>query len=72
MGAGDTEPVMGSAYHTIHHTTYKYNYGQVFLLFDWLHDTMAPPKHRRVQWGWNTPTGYDASKPPGVAALKED
>lgn len=48
---------MGSAYHTIHHTTYVNNYGQIFVLFDWLHDTLAPPAHRRAQWGWTTPTG---------------
>jgi len=56
---GDTEPVMGSAYHTIHHTTYKNNYGQIFTLFDYLHDTLAPPAHIRKEWGWNTPTGRD-------------
>ena len=30
---------------------------QIFVLFDWLHDTLAPPAHRRAQWGWDTPTG---------------
>lgn len=29
---GDTEPVMGSKYHTLHHTHYIYNYGQVSIL----------------------------------------
>ena len=36
-----TEPVMGSKYHTVHHTTYRDNYGQIFVLFDWLHDTLT-------------------------------
>ena len=26
---GDTEPILGSKYHTLHHTHYHYNYGQV-------------------------------------------
>jgi hypothetical protein len=56
---GDTEPVMGSAYHTIHHTTYLNNYGQIFVFFDYIHDTLAPPIHKREQWGWKTPTGRD-------------
>jgi lathosterol oxidase len=47
---GDTEPIMGSAYHTIHHTDYRDNYGQFFVLFDWLHDTLTPPKHRVEMW----------------------
>jgi lathosterol oxidase len=25
----DTEPIMGAKYHTIHHTHYHYNFGQV-------------------------------------------
>lgn len=37
----ESDPVMGSRYHTIHHTTYRDNYGQVFILFDWLHDTLT-------------------------------
>lgn len=53
---GDTEPVMGSAYHTIHHTAYVNNYGQIFVLFDWLHDTLQPPKHRKIEWGWEART----------------
>lgn len=49
---GDTEPVMGSAYHTLHHTLYWGNYGQFFVFFDWVHDTLEPPAHRKAQWGW--------------------
>jgi len=47
----DSEPIMGAGYHTLHHTTYKDNYGQFFVFFDWVHETLLPPKHRREQ-GW--------------------
>jgi sterol desaturase/sphingolipid hydroxylase (fatty acid hydroxylase superfamily) len=30
MQPEDTEPFMGAKYHTLHHTHYHYNYGQVF------------------------------------------
>jgi lathosterol oxidase len=39
-----TEPMMGSGYHTIHHTTYIDNYGQYFTLMDWLHGTLHVPE----------------------------
>jgi lathosterol oxidase len=38
----DTLPIMGSAYHTVHHTTYRDNYGQLLVFFDWIHDTLTP------------------------------
>lgn len=41
---GDTEPIMGSKYHTLHHTHYIYNYGQFFIFFDWLYGTFREPK----------------------------
>jgi lathosterol oxidase len=28
----DTEPIMGAKYHTIHHTHYHYNFGQVCVI----------------------------------------
>ena len=31
----DSEPIMGSKYHTIHHTHYHYNFGQFFIFWDW-------------------------------------
>ena len=34
---------MGSQYHTIHHTHYIYNYGQIFIIADWLWGTLAIP-----------------------------
>jgi sterol desaturase/sphingolipid hydroxylase (fatty acid hydroxylase superfamily) len=38
-----TEPIMGSGYHTLHHTTYKNNYGQFFTFMDWVHGTLDVP-----------------------------
>ena len=55
---------MGSAYHTIHHTTYINNYGQIFLFFDWIHETMAPPPHRIKEWGWTEVAGEPVAAPP--------
>ncbi len=43
---GDTEPVMGSKYHTYHHTAYVDNYGQFFVFFDWIHGTLTDPSLR--------------------------
>ncbi|GAB5357753.1 hypothetical protein AAMO2058_000401500 [Amorphochlora amoebiformis] len=40
---GDTEPLMGSKYHTIHHTHYKCNYGQYLVLCDWYWGTLKLP-----------------------------
>ena len=40
---GNTEPIMGSKYHTYHHTSYRDNYGQFFVFFDWVHDTLTDP-----------------------------
>jgi lathosterol oxidase len=41
-------PIMGSKYHTVHHTHYIYNYGQVFIFCDWIFGTLKHP---------NGPTG---------------
>lgn len=41
---GNVPPIMGAGYHTIHHTTYKHNYGQFFTLMDALHGTLVPPE----------------------------
>jgi sterol desaturase/sphingolipid hydroxylase (fatty acid hydroxylase superfamily) len=59
---------MGSAYHTIHHTTYVNNYGQIFLFFDWIHETMVPPPHRIKQWGWTSETTSALLPSPSVPA----
>jgi Delta7-sterol 5-desaturase len=36
-------PIMGSKYHTVHHTHYLYNYGQVFIFCDYLFGTLREP-----------------------------
>jgi lathosterol oxidase len=38
------DPVMGSKYHTVHHTHYIYNYGQVFIFCDWFWGTLRLPE----------------------------
>jgi Delta7-sterol 5-desaturase len=38
------DPIMGSKYHTVHHTHYIYNYGQVFIVCDWLFGTLKVPQ----------------------------
>jgi Delta7-sterol 5-desaturase len=38
------DPVMGSKYHTVHHTHYIYNYGQVFIFCDWFWGTLRIPE----------------------------
>lgn len=43
-----TEPLMGAAYHTIHHTHYNKNYGQWFIFFDWLHGTLMGPDYETM------------------------
>jgi Delta7-sterol 5-desaturase len=36
-------PIMGSKYHTVHHTHYLYNYGQVFVFCDQIFGTFREP-----------------------------
>lgn len=45
---GRTEPLMGAAYHTIHHTTYKHNYGQYFIFWDWVFGTLEVPDYAHL------------------------
>lgn len=40
----NVDPVMGSKYHTVHHTHYIYNYGQVFQMCDWFWGTLRHPQ----------------------------
>jgi Delta7-sterol 5-desaturase len=40
--------IMGSKYHTMHHTHYIYNYGQVFTFFDWYYGTLRLPNEKKV------------------------
>mmetsp|Transcript_11906 Transcript_11906/g.34153 ORF Transcript_11906/g.34153 Transcript_11906/m.34153 type:complete len:377 (-) Transcript_11906:526-1656(-) len=39
----NVDPIMGSKYHTVHHTHYIYNYGQIFTLCDWFWGTLKVP-----------------------------
>jgi len=41
---GDTEPIMGSKYHTVHHTHYHYNFGQFFTFCDQFWGTLKIPE----------------------------
>ncbi|XP_044506554.1 delta(7)-sterol-C5(6)-desaturase 1-like [Mangifera indica] len=40
---GKLWPVMGAAYHTIHHTTYRHNYGHYTIWMDWMLGTLCDP-----------------------------
>ncbi|CAM9110593.1 unnamed protein product [Phaeothamnion confervicola] len=44
---GDTEPVMGSKYHLVHHTHYHWNYGQFFTFCDRYWGTLRRPEDIR-------------------------
>lgn len=43
-GAARCAPIMGAGYHTIHHTTYKHNYGHYFVYMDWLFGSLVTPE----------------------------
>ncbi|CAN6817851.1 unnamed protein product [Brassica oleracea] len=40
---GNIWPIMGAGYHTIHHTTYKHNYGHYTIWMDWMFGTLKVP-----------------------------
>jgi len=40
------DPIMGSKYHTVHHTHYIYNYGQIFTFCDWVWGTLRIPLNK--------------------------
>ncbi|CAM6115413.1 unnamed protein product [Calypogeia fissa] len=40
---GDVFGIMGAGYHTIHHTTYRHNYGHYTIFMDWLLGTLREP-----------------------------
>ncbi|KAJ6926562.1 delta(7)-sterol-C5(6)-desaturase 1 isoform X1 [Populus alba x Populus x berolinensis] len=42
-------PVMGAGYHTIHHTTYKHNYGHYTIWMDWMLGTLREPEDDSCQ-----------------------
>lgn len=41
---GKLWPVMGAGYHTIHHTTYRHNYGHFTVWMDWMFGTLRDPE----------------------------
>ncbi|CAK0786650.1 hypothetical protein CVIRNUC_009864 [Coccomyxa viridis] len=41
---GRCHPIMGAGYHTIHHTTYKHNYGHYFIYMDKIFGTLVTPE----------------------------
>lgn len=49
----NVDPVMGSKYHTVHHTHYIYNYGQMFIFCDWFWGTLRIP---------DGPTGHNLKR----------
>lgn len=48
---GRVWPVMGAGYHTIHHTTYRHNYGHYTIWMDWFFGTLRDPQEdfRKVE-----------------------
>lgn len=40
---GDSEPIMGAKYHTVHHTHFHYNFGQFFVFCDRIFGTYRIP-----------------------------
>lgn len=46
---GNLLPVMGAGWHTIHHTTYRHNYGHYFVIMDWLFGTLISPEELEAQ-----------------------
>mmetsp|Transcript_38011 Transcript_38011/g.104550 ORF Transcript_38011/g.104550 Transcript_38011/m.104550 type:complete len:318 (+) Transcript_38011:27-980(+) len=44
---GDSEPIMGAKYHTVHHTHYHYNFGQFFIFWDYVFGTLKVPEKEK-------------------------
>lgn len=40
--------IMGAGFHTIHHTTYRHNYGHYTIFMDWLFGTLREPYERKA------------------------
>ncbi|PIA33365.1 hypothetical protein AQUCO_04100053v1 [Aquilegia coerulea] len=47
---GKLWPVMGAGYHTIHHTTYRHNYGHYTIWMDWMFGTLRDPASDDVKF----------------------
>ncbi|XXG65250.1 hypothetical protein AAC387_Pa05g3002 [Persea americana] len=41
---GKVWPIMGAGYHSIHHTTYRHNYGHYTIWMDWMFGTLCHPE----------------------------
>lgn len=41
---GKVWPIMGAGYHSIHHTTYRHNYGHYTVWMDWMFGTLCHPE----------------------------
>ncbi|KAL4350778.1 hypothetical protein AHAS_Ahas10G0176000 [Arachis hypogaea] len=41
---GKVWSIMGAGYHTIHHTTYRHNYGHYTIWMDWMFGTLREPE----------------------------
>lgn len=48
---GDTEPILGSKYHLMHHTHYHVNFGQFFIFCDWFWGTLRNPSLEKAPAG---------------------
>jgi len=59
---GDSEPIMGAKYHTVHHTHYHYNFGQFFTFCDYVFGTLKVPEK----------TKFDIPKPSSTSDLKQE
>lgn len=46
-------PVMGAGYHTIHHTTYRHNYGHYTIWMDWMFGTLCDPVDDKTKVLWS-------------------
>ncbi|KAI3794195.1 hypothetical protein L1987_36824 [Smallanthus sonchifolius] len=46
---GKLWPVMGAGYHTIHHTTYRHNYGHYTVWMDWMFGTLRDPLEDEIK-----------------------
>ena len=62
---GNVLPIMGAGWHTIHHTSYKHNYGHYFVIMDWLFGTLISPAEYEAQLAARLP-----SKPAGSVPSK--
>ena len=49
---GNVEPIMSNKYHTIHHTHYHYNYGQIFIFCDRFWGTLRVPQEKTGVTRW--------------------